>query len=743
MSLDGGLTWSLATGTSAWSFNWTPVFFGQTTIRSRAFDNSGSEQIPPAEITVTVTSPPDTTPPTITSFSPTAGAVDVSPETKVVVTFSEEMDSFSVLDSDAIQILDPSGVPAPDRLRSYFPGSFTVMLTPVPPLVAGITYTVRVRGGSTGPRVKDLSGNALAEDMTWTFTTMPVPPQVVTTRPFNSATNVSTGVAPVAIFSEALNPQTVNSSTVMLTLENDEANNPIPINIFYEASAFRVMIVPQAPLQAGQRHRVTLKGGAAEPHITDSVGTPLASDHTWPFTTAAAPPQIPVSSIFVPPNNDVPDDPIFEEDDLAVELGLKFRSEVDGLITGIRFFKGGAENGGPHIGRLWTSAGTLLGAVTFSNETESGWQQAFFLTPIQITAGTVYIVSYFAPQGNYAVSRDQFGSPVVTPPLEALSNSEAGGNCVFFYGPQGGFPNNSSNGLNYFVDVIFTDGQAAPQVLSVNPAPGAAGVSTGVKLTASFSEPLDPETVTAGNVRLSDTRDVLVPVTVSYEPSSFTVTLTPQAPLLPSQAYTVILRAGANGIKDSTGDPLAAPYTWAFSTADSGSPVTTFSIFAPASAPANPTDPDAQAREVGLKFRSNTDGFITGVRFYKGDATNGGPHVGRLWTSAGTLLGSVTFTNETDSGWQEAIFPTPIPVTANTVYVVSYFSPQGHYANDNNSFDPDGVNSDPLFALSNSEAGADPFGNGVYLISPQGGFPVFSNLASNYWVDVIFVPVQP
>ena len=97
-------------------------------------------------------------------------------------------------------------------------------------------------------------------------------------------------------------------------------------------------------------------------------------------------------------------DPIFEQDGAAVELGLKFRSEVDGLITGVRFYKGGAANGGPHVGHLWTSAGTLLGSVAFSNETVSGWQQAFFLTPIQITAGTVYVVSYFAPQGNYAVS---------------------------------------------------------------------------------------------------------------------------------------------------------------------------------------------------------------------------------------------------------------------------------------------------------------------------------------------------
>jgi Domain of unknown function (DUF4082)/Bacterial Ig-like domain len=662
----------------------------------------------------------------------------VNVDTNVIVNFNEAMDAATV-NGATVELRDPSSALVLATV-SYDAASFTATLDPTKSLSPGVTYTARVRGGSADPRVKDRAGNALAADVTWNFTTLPPPLEIFAVSPSNGTTGVSTGVSPIAFFTKPLDPDTVNAKTVLLT---DATDVPVPFNFFRNPTSFTVRLVPSALLQPEQEYTVTLKGGSAPDRITDTDGLSLAADVVFSFTTAAAPPPIPVTSIFVPPN-DVPEDPIFEDDDLAVELGLKFRSDVDGLITGVRFFKGGAANGGPHVGRLWTSEGTLLGAVTFSNEKESGWQQAFFLTPIQITAGTVYVVSYFAPQGNYAVSRNQFGSEVDNPPLHALSNSVPGGNGVFVYGPQGGFPDGNANGLNYFVDVIFTNnGEVAPQVLSVNPAPGAAGVSTGVRPTASFSEPLDPATVTADNVQLFDTGNVSVPVTVSYEPNSFTVTLTPQSPLLPSQAYAVFLNSGPNGITDSGGGLLAAPYTWAFSTQDSGSPVTTFSIFDPASAPANPTDPDAQAREVGLKFRSNTDGFITGVRFYKGDATNGGPHVGRLWTSSGTLLGSVTFTNETDSGWQEAIFPTPIPVTADRVYVVSYLAPQGHYANDNNSFDPDGVNSDPLFALSNSEAGADPFGNGVYLISPQGGFPVFSNLASNYWVDVIFVPVQP
>ena len=88
---------------------------------------------------------------------------------------------------------------------------------------------------------------------------------------------------------------------------------------------------------------------------------------------------------------------------------------------------------------------------------------------------------------------------------------------------------------------------------------------------------------------------------------------------------------------------------------------------------------DATATELGVKFRADNDGYITGVRFYKA-STNTGTHVGHLWTSTGTQLGSATFTGESVAGWQMVLFATPIPVVANTTYVASYFAPAGHYA---------------------------------------------------------------
>src|SRR5262245_49218026 len=53
VSVDGGANYSAATGTNAWSFNWTPGALGPVTIKSRAFDNTGNVQNPPAEIHVT------------------------------------------------------------------------------------------------------------------------------------------------------------------------------------------------------------------------------------------------------------------------------------------------------------------------------------------------------------------------------------------------------------------------------------------------------------------------------------------------------------------------------------------------------------------------------------------------------------------------------------------------------------------------------------------------------------------
>ena len=105
--------------------------------------------------------------------------------------------------------------------------------------------------------------------------------------------------------------------------------------------------------------------------------------------------------------------------------------------------------------------------------------------------------------------------------------------------------------------------------------------------------------------------------------------------------------------------------------------------------------------ELGVKFRSDEDGYITAIRFYKGSG-NAGPHYGHLWTNAGQLLGEILFTNESDTGWQEAILPTPLAIISNTTYIASYHTPSGRWSF-NSSYFTAQVYNEPLRALASGD----------------------------------------
>ena len=164
--------------------------------------------------------------------------------------------------------------------------------------------------------------------------------------------------------------------------------------------------------------------------------------------------------------------------DSAVELGVKFKSDVAGTIAGIRFYKAVA-NTGTHIGNLWTSNGTLLATATFTSETASGWQQALFATPVTIASNTVYVASYHANNGHYSVDANYFsGKGVDNPPLHGLMNDVFGGNGVYRYGASSVFPNQSYNAANYWVDVVFQAGLPQLPLVQTSNALMAVGASS-------------------------------------------------------------------------------------------------------------------------------------------------------------------------------------------------------------------------------------------------------------------------
>ncbi len=174
---------------------------------------------------------------------------------------------------------------------------------------------------------------------------------------------------------------------------------------------------------------------------------------------------------------------------------------------------------------------------------------------------------------------------------------------------------------------------------------------------------------------------------------------------------------------------MASDTSWTFTTSDGA----LFTAFDASATPQLLAANDPNGVELGVKFSVDFDGYIAGIRFYKG-AGNTGLHTGNLWTQSGTLLASATFTNETATGWQQVDFATPVAVTAGTVYVASYHAPNGYYSANSGYFADTGVDSGPVNLLQDGVSG----GNGVYVYNSTSSFPSSSYNSSNYWVDVVF-----
>jgi hypothetical protein len=386
----------------------------------------------------------------VTARTPADGAVGVPVGTPVTATFGEAIDPATV-DGSTFELRPGAGAPVAATV-SYDPGSRVARLTPSGPLAAGVTYTARLRGGAAEPRVEDLAGNALAADVVWSFTTI-VPdttaPTVTARVPAAGATGVATTATVNVTFDEALDPATVSTATFEL---RDAGAVLVPATVSWNAATRVATLRPSAPLAAASTYTVTVLGGPTEPRVRDVAGNALAANATWSFVTAAGP-SCPCSAwdATTTPSVAVANDPG------AVELGVKFRPLSSGFVTGVRFYKGGPANGGTHVGSLWSTAGSLLARATFTNETASGWQTVTFATPVAVTAGTTYVVSYHAPQGGYSIDTNFFATAGVSNgPVELPSSSASGGNGVYRYGATPGFPSSSWNASNYWVDVVFT-----------------------------------------------------------------------------------------------------------------------------------------------------------------------------------------------------------------------------------------------------------------------------------------------
>jgi hypothetical protein len=779
VSVDGGLSWHPATGRGTWTYNWSPTAAGPVVVKARAVDDSGNLETPGASAAVSVANPdcpcsiwnPATAVPAVIDVQDDS-AVELGVRFRAgltgYITGIRFYKSAANTGVHAGNLWSTSGALLASAVfvNETATGWQQVHFATAVPVQAGTTYVASYHTNSGhysassgyfttgvdtpplhavasspgalnglyryGPSgFPTLSYNASNYWVDVLFSSIqPVdvePPTVSASFPLPGATNVGRTTQISATFSENVD---INTLTMVTFEVRDASGAQVWGAHVYDAVARKTTLIPASPLAYNTTYSVRVRGGTSDPRVKDLAGNALAADVVWSFTTASQ--SVCPCSLWNPATTV----PAIEDsgDSSAVELGMKFRTDISGFIAGLRFYKSAA-NKGAHTGSLWTSAGTLLARATFANETASGWQQVLFSSPVNVAANTTYVISYHTDFGHYAADTGYFSAGVDAPPLSAPANA-SNPNGVYRYGVSG-FPSSSFNGTNYWVDPIFTtfvgEGDPTPPVvLSVSPAPGTTGVSEAVSPVVRFSKAMSASTISTSTIELRDAADALVPGTVTYDSASFSATFDPADSLASSATYRIVVKGGATAprVTDIVGNPLPATFT------------STFTVATPVVCPCSIWDPqttvpavadagDASMLELGVKFRTDVDGFVTGVRFYK-SAANTGPHIGNLWSSSGALLSTATFTNESGSGWQEVTFAAPVAVTANTTYVASYHTTAGHYAATGGFFASAGAGNPPVRALSNA-AGA----NGVYWYGAS-AFPAFSYNATNYWVDVVF-----
>jgi hypothetical protein len=381
--------------------------------------------------------------------------------------------------------------------------------TPAADLTYNTVYTATI-----GTGVQDLAGTPLAANYVWSFRTLPAPtlPAVISTVPTNGATSVPTNQALTATFSEAMNPATINSATFLLTATGGASVTGV---VTYVAAGSVATFTPSTNLAPSTEYTGTITTGSE-----DLAGAGLAQNYVWTFTTAALPIAVPPTVISTDPANLAPSVPLNQ-------------------IVSATF-------------------STAMNPATITTITPP----TFTLTYVAagVTTPVAGLVAYaavgnsltFTPTANLAPSTTF--TATITTGAQNLAGTALASNYVW----------------------TFTTGAApvlvSPEIVSTSPANAATNVPLNQAVSATFTEAMNPLTITTGTFQLTGPGDTAIVGTVSYDAINFIATFTPTALLTASSSYIATI---TNGATDLAGNPLGntgAPNPWTFTTGTAAVP---------------------------------------------------------------------------------------------------------------------------------------------------------------------------
>jgi hypothetical protein len=357
ISVDGGLTWKTASGTTNWTYTWTPLTEGPLTIKSHAFDDSYNIEATgtaPSSNVVDVTITPAVAPICpCTIWNPATIPTNVAEQdsnpVELGVKFRPKFDGYitgirfykSTLNTGTHigNLWNTSGTNLAQATFAAETASGWQQVNFASPVqvTAGTTYIASYHTSTghyseddnffTSTAVNTYYLEALADgidgpngvyaassisafpnssylssnyyvDVVFNTSTEPdiTPPAVFSVSPTDQALGVTKTIHPSAVFNEAIAPASVTTDSFSMT---GPGNATIAGSV--STAAGTVIFTPTASLAYNTTYTLTLKGGYSLPRITDLAGNGLSTDYTWSFTTSDAPP---------PPPNDGPGGPI-------------------------------------------------------------------------------------------------------------------------------------------------------------------------------------------------------------------------------------------------------------------------------------------------------------------------------------------------------------------------------------------------------------------------------------------------
>jgi len=226
-------------------------------------------------VTLTPAEVPEAVLPIVKSTVPLNNATGIAIDKAISVAFSEAMD-LATINSSTFTLLQGTTVVA--GTVTY--ADSTATFTSAGNLENGKIYTATITSGA-----KDIAGNALAGNHTFSFTTQ-VPadlilPVVISTIPLNNAAGVELNKVVALTFSELMDPLSINASTFTLMQGTTAVSGVVAY------SGTTATFTPSDLLVSGIAYTATLTTGAK-----DMAGNALAANSLLNFTTIIATPAV-------------------------------------------------------------------------------------------------------------------------------------------------------------------------------------------------------------------------------------------------------------------------------------------------------------------------------------------------------------------------------------------------------------------------------------------------------------------